>query len=90
MAYIIPKGEHPQQSYTPAKYKGEDVMITTVPGVVVCMFLDVGETRYMMWDEVIACMAVATIEELPKPKPAEEPKPERKPVVREVQKSKPN
>ena len=91
MVYKVPKGNLPQQGFTPSKYKDEEVMITTVPTGVIVIFLEMGETRYMTYDEIIEYMALAPVLEMPKePEPAEPAKPEKKPGVREVRPSKPN
>jgi len=87
MVYLIPKDNLPQQSYTPAKYKGETVMMTIIPGGVVMMFLDIGENLFMNWDEIIAAAATAPRTELPEEKVVE-PKPAEKKTIRQI--SKPN
>ncbi len=73
MVYIIPKDELPQQQYTPAKYKGETVMMTVVGRGVVLMFLDIGENVFCDWDEIIEYSASAKRTELPTPAEPEKP-----------------
>ena len=94
MVYRVPKGNLPQQEFTPSKYKDEEVMITTVPTGVIVIFLEMGETRYMTYDEIIEYMALAPVLEMPKePEPEEKRIPvkdEKKPGIREVRPSKPN
>jgi hypothetical protein len=79
MPYLIPKEELPQMAYRPAKCHDETVMFGLLEGQngailgPVIMYLDVNETRFCSWDEIIEWAATADIKERKKPELPKDP-----------------